>query len=134
MSSHTNSELRSALDKLLKNKLATACAIFLMLEIIVLALGPIITPWSPDETNVPIRFSPGFWAKLSRNPEVAAKYVPGHIFGTDHLGRDIFSRIVMGGRVSLLVGFVSTALGLVVGTSSASSLPTIRVSTILLCE
>jgi peptide/nickel transport system permease protein len=40
---------------------------------------------------------------------------PGHLFGTDPVGNDIFSRILYGGRVSLEVGFGSTFLGLVVG-------------------
>ncbi len=116
MSTHRQNLLATALAKLLKNKLATVCAIFLGVEIVILALGPLIAPFSPDETNVSIKFSPGIWAKLSNDAKLAAKYVPGHIFGTDHLGRDVFSRLVIGGRVSLMVGFVSTILGLVVGT------------------
>ncbi len=40
---------------------------------------------------------------------------PGHIFGTDPVGNDIFSRILYGGRVSFEVGFGVTAIGLVVG-------------------
>jgi peptide/nickel transport system permease protein len=41
---------------------------------------------------------------------------PGHIFGTDPVGNDIFSRILYGGRVSFEVGFAVTAIGLVIGT------------------
>ncbi len=116
MNTHRQNLLAAAFAKLLKNKLATACAIFLGIEIIILALGPLIAPFSPDDTNVSIKFSPGIWVKISGDAKLAAKYVPGHIFGTDHLGRDVFSRLVIGGRVSLIVGFVSTILGLVVGT------------------
>ena len=39
-----------------------------------------------------------------------------HIFGTDRLGRDIFSRIIYGGRISILIGLASVAIGLTVGT------------------
>ena len=39
-----------------------------------------------------------------------------HIFGTDRLGRDIFSRIIYGGRISILIGLASVAIGLSIGT------------------
>jgi glutathione transport system permease protein len=65
------------------------------------ALAPWIAPYdatTPDYQNV-----------LS-GPSLA------HLAGTDVFGRDIFSRIIWGGRVSLTVGFVSVALGCVAGT------------------
>jgi peptide/nickel transport system permease protein len=41
---------------------------------------------------------------------------PGHIFGTDPVGNDVFSRILYGGQVSFEVGFAVTAIGLVIGS------------------
>jgi peptide/nickel transport system permease protein len=41
---------------------------------------------------------------------------PGHVLGTDTLGRDMLSRLAWGGRISLTVGYASTLLGMVVGT------------------
>lgn len=44
-------------------------------------------------------------------------FSPGHLLGTDELGRDIFSRILWGGQVSFEVGFGAVALGVLVGTT-----------------
>lgn len=68
--------------------------------IIVSILGEAIIPHDPLETNV------------------AEKYAgPGgkYLLGTDHLGRDLLSRVIMGGRTSLLLGFAATALSLTAG-------------------
>lgn len=107
--------MRVAMNKLLKNKLATACFVILIIEIILVLLAPLIAPYSPETTNIRAKLAPGIWAKFSSDPAVAAKYAPGHIFGTDHLGRDVLSRLLWGGRISLTVGFVSIAMGSVVG-------------------
>jgi len=42
--------------------------------------------------------------------------IPGHVLGTDGLGRDMLSRLVWGARISLTVGYASTLLGMVLGT------------------
>lgn len=76
---------------------------------------PWIAPHDPEATNAAIKFAPGFWAKFSSDPAVRASYVPGYLLGTDNLGRDTLSRLLWGGRVSLTVGVVSTAMGLFLG-------------------
>jgi peptide/nickel transport system permease protein len=67
------------------------------------AVLAILAPWLPIDdyktTSAQIRQPPS----------------PDHWFGTDTLGRDIFSRVVWGARVSLTVGFASVAFGLVIG-------------------
>ncbi|MFC5971126.1 ABC transporter permease [Halomarina salina] len=70
--------------------------------VLVAALAPVIAPYSISETNV---------ADRSEAPSA------DHLFGTDDLGRDIFSRIVMGSRISLYVGFGSIVGALLVGTT-----------------
>ena len=45
----------------------------------------------------------------------APLFSPGHILGTDHLGRDELSRLIYGGRVSLLVGLLAPVIGVIVG-------------------
>lgn len=69
--------------------------------------APLLTPYDPFALNVDMLLQPPSWQ---------------HPFGTDALGRDVFARILYGGRVSLWVGFVavgiSTAIGLVLGLVS----------------
>jgi peptide/nickel transport system permease protein len=62
--------------------------------------GPYVVPHGPTETNV---------ANAYASPSLT------HPFGTDHLGRDLLSRVIVGGRVSLFLGFAATALALAIG-------------------
>lgn len=74
---------------------------FVLLLLFVAAFAPMIAPYSIEETSVTER---------TDAPSVA------HPFGTDNLGRDVFSRVVMGTRISLYVGFVSVAIAMLAGT------------------
>ena len=69
-------------------------------------LAPIIAPYNPDAITGNFSAAPG----------------DGHILGTDQIGRDVFSRLLYGTRISLLVGFlataISTAIGVVLGLVS----------------
>lgn len=49
-------------------------------------------------------------------PELFSKGTEGHILGTDQLGRDIFSRLLMGSRYSLLISLIAVGLSSVIGT------------------
>ena len=73
----------------------------LMVAILTAIFAPLIAPYSVDEFDRTARLSP---------PSRA------HLFGTDHIARDVFSRVVFGSRVSLLVGFVAVASSTVIGT------------------
>lgn len=106
---------RIALDKLLKNKLATLCFVVLVIEVALVLLAPWIAPYDPEQTDITIKLAPGFWAIYSGDEAEAAKYANGHLLGTDHLGRDVLSRLLWGGRISLMVGVVSTVMGLFFG-------------------
>ena len=104
--------LKGAFRKLLKNKLATACFIILLIEILLVVLAPLIAPYDPEAQDVYVKLAPGFWGM---NNTTGVPYAPGHWLGTDNLGRDIFSRLLWGGRITLTVGFVSTMTGLFFG-------------------
>ena len=98
-----NSSLWSdALRRLLKNKAAVGGAIILFVLILFAILAPWIAPYPYAYQNLSLGASP---------PSTE------HLLGTDVLGRDLFSRILYGARISLLVGFVATTVALVIGVS-----------------
>ncbi|MFH1037529.1 MAG: ABC transporter permease [PVC group bacterium] len=86
-----------------KNKMAAAAASIITLLILTALLAPAIAPDDPNAIDLD-----------------QVKQPPGrrHLFGTDEKGRDIFSRVVYGARISLLIGCLATALALVIGTSA----------------
>jgi peptide/nickel transport system permease protein len=93
---------RSNFQLLMANRLAAA-GLFIFGFIVILALlAPILPIPSPDITDQPNRLLP----PLSG----------GHLLGTDHLGRDILSRLFWGTQVSLLVGISATALAALFGS------------------
>ena len=98
-----NSSLWSdAWRRLLANKAAVVSGALLLLLIALAILAPWISPHSYSYQNLELGAQPPF----------------GSFFlGTDTLGRDLFSRILYGARVSLLVGFVATGVALVIGVS-----------------
>ena len=88
--------------RLLANKAAVAGGIILLALIILAIFAPWIAPHSYAYQNL----------------ELGAQPPSGNfLLGTDTLGRDLFSRILYGARVSLLVGFVATGVALVIGVS-----------------
>ena len=98
--------IENVLSALKHDKLAIASLVFLVIIIALALLAPIL-PLDPNTTDVRNMFQP---------PS------PEHWFGTDDIGRDYLSRVIYGGRVSLLVGFLAmitcVCVGVLVGTVS----------------
>lgn len=95
------SRFRSMWDTLKKNKAALFGLFVIIVLIIIAIIGPFITPYDPNDQVM---------ADVNQTPSAA------HWFGTDNLGRDIFSRVIVGTRVSLLVGVAAVAFSLIIGT------------------
>ena len=96
-----NTLWRDALRRLLRHRLAMFGAFVLLIVVIMGIFGPAITPYDPNGMDFADRFA---------NPSFE------HWMGTDDFGRDIFSRVVVGARVSLQVGFIAVTVATVVGT------------------
>lgn len=90
-----------ALTAFWSDRRAAAAAIFLGVEILLVLLLPLFLDQAPNLTDR----AAGFWAPPSAQ----------HLLGTDDVGRDIFARLLHGGQISLLVGFASAGLGVVLG-------------------
>lgn len=67
-----------------------------------------IAPYNPEIGALGDRFKPPFWQ---------AGGSTAHLLGTDHLGRDVLSRLIFGARVSLVVGFTAVMVAGVLGTT-----------------
>ncbi|WP_062061865.1 ABC transporter permease [Cellvibrio sp. OA-2007] len=91
---------QDAFARLRKNKMAMASLLILLLIIVVSLLTPWIAPYSYEEQNLDLGASA---------PSAA------HWLGTDVLGRDQLTRIMYGSRISLMVGFIATAVALTIG-------------------
>lgn len=85
-----------------KNRTAFAGAVITLIVVLVAIFAPLIAPYDPLDQDVYHRLL---------SPQ------RGHLLGTDNFGRDSFSRIIYGARVSLIVGVCSVLIGMVVGTS-----------------
>ncbi len=91
-----------ALYRLRQNKLAMIGMVYLIFMVIICLLTPWIAPYGYEEQNL----------RLGAVPPNAE-----HWLGTDTFGRDMLTRILYGGRLSLLVGFIATAVALVIGVT-----------------
>jgi ABC-type dipeptide/oligopeptide/nickel transport systems, permease components len=100
---------QEAFRRLRRNPAAIVGAVILGIFLVVAVLGPFFVPYGPTDTI-------GIREGLVKSGQ---GIIPGpsadHWLGFDHQGRDEFSRLVVGARQTLLVGVVSTLIGLAVG-------------------
>jgi peptide/nickel transport system permease protein len=84
-----------------QNKLALAGLIFIVFLILVAIFAPIIAPFDPIKDRAQGHYREGPSAE--------------HWFGTDQIGRDVFSRVIYGARISLRIGIIATGMSLIIG-------------------
>lgn len=92
---------RGVLQRLLRDKVSVVCMVVLAFIILAALLAPWLAPGDPTVGSVLKRLKP--------------VGTPGHPLGTDELGRDMLTRLMYGGRVSLLMGMAPVGLALLIG-------------------
>lgn len=100
VSKTSGSYMRDVFRRFRAHKLAMAGLCVLILEILLVVLLPMVLPLDPYTSDV---------AAFGADPSVL------HPLGTDEIGRDLLARLIYGGRVSLAVGILSTAISVAVG-------------------
>ncbi len=91
-----------AYERLMKNKLARVGLIIFIFMTLISVGGPFLSPYTYEEQNL---------LYGAQRPNL------NHWMGTDVLGRDVLTRLLHGGRVSLMVGFMATGVSLLIGVS-----------------
>lgn len=97
---NSNGQAAMVMRSLKRNKMAMAGLVILILLILAAVFADFIAPYGYEEQNL---------QEAYQSPSMQ------HFFGTDEFGRDIFSRIIYGSRISLIIGFVSVGIALVIG-------------------
>ena len=97
------------LRKLLRNKNVVTGSIIISLLLVIAAIGPWITPMDPYRQDIWERYA------APRGLFVEGQLNTQYILGADELGRDLLSRLILGARVSLMVGFIATGISLLFG-------------------
>ncbi|MFV9629905.1 MAG: nickel transporter permease [Methanosarcinales archaeon] len=102
-----NSRLNNIIGHLKRSRSATIGTIIITLLVFAAIFAPILAPYDPIETNVDDRLM---------------KPCIEHPLGTDHLGRDVYSRLLYGARISLTIGIavvsISALIGIILGVYS----------------
>jgi oligopeptide transport system permease protein len=108
---------KDAWRRLLKNKLAVFGLVIVLLITIVSLIGPAIIKAA---TGYTYDYIPSDVSLLKSIPPFRAadgSFSWAHPMGTDNSGRDMLARVLLGGRISLMVGIISTVVSLIIGVS-----------------
>lgn len=100
MAQATPSPWQQAWRSLRENRLAMFCLILLLVMAVWCAVGPYYSPWRDDATDA---------LMINKAPNA------DHWLGTDFLGRDVYTRLLLAGRISLIIGLLTMLLSVTLG-------------------
>jgi peptide/nickel transport system permease protein len=96
------SEWRRIVRVFARRKLAVIGLVIILALTLTAIFAPLIAPYDPSETDVINKLQNPSW---------------NHLLGTDQVGRDVFSRIVYGSRISLLIGLAAVTISAIIGVT-----------------
>jgi oligopeptide transport system permease protein len=99
---------RDAFARFVRNKAALVSVIVLLAVVLFTFVGPLVAVWSIEKIDWTVTGK----VKTLGMPSIAS----GHYFGTDEVGRDLYSRVIQGTQISLAVGVLGAAVAGLVGT------------------
>lgn len=105
--------------RLKRNKFAVVGLVVLTILYLSAIFAPLLTPYAPEGEEADILmtdYPPTFSSYTDMDWEGNEKTYPPNFFGRDELGRDVFTRTLYAGRISLTVGFVSVSIYITIGT------------------
>lgn len=105
---------QDAWQRLIRNKAAVAGMIVIVLFVFVALFAPVLAPHNPLQINDGLGYLPPAWVDKSPSGQSGD---PRFLLGTDTIGRDVFSRVIYGARVSMIVGLTPVAIILVIGAT-----------------
>ncbi len=95
-------KIKAFVSQVLANKMALFGTVVLLLFVLVALFGPLFVPFSVLE--------------FGEVEDILNPPGPGHLLGTDDMGRDVLGYLIAGSRISLLVGSLATGISMVIGT------------------
>lgn len=98
--------LRQFSKRFLRDPRLGVAAIYLVVVAVAAILGPVVAPHDPNAQSLLLRLKPPAWMEGGD-----LRY----LLGTDQLGRDLLSRVIVGARISLLVGLATVVVGTLIG-------------------
>ena len=96
----SKSFFKDVCERFVKNKRAMIALVIFLIIALMAIFGPMISPYSYDGMDTAI---------MNQRPSTA------HWFGTDRFGRDLFTRVLYGARISLMVGIVTAVINTIIG-------------------